>query len=290
MKLLVPTQHKLQIARLVSLGLRAARRMLGRSERVETVRDGIRWSLDLTEGIDLAIYLGLYQKIGKYVAKSVLRRGTIALDIGANIGAFALPLAAHIGPTGRVIAIEPTVYAFEKLHTNLALNPALRDRVITIQALLGVDGEQQHTETVFSSWRLSGRADENQHPSHGGTPMSISGALRLPLDSLLANHLRLTGLAERITFVKLDVDGQEIDVIRSAKGFLRRNRPSLLVEIAPYVQNERQGGTQLLLREIAQEGYGFHDADTGVPFPDKLECLESLIPYGAGIDILCLPR
>ena len=90
--------------------------------------------------------------------------------------------------------------------------------------------------------------------------------------------------------MKLDVDGHEIDVIRGAQRLLERKHPALLVEIAPYVQNERLGGTQLLLREIAQRGYDFHDADTGVPFPDDLERLERLIPDGSGTDVLCLPR
>jgi FkbM family methyltransferase len=290
MKFLIPTHRKLQIGRLVSISLRAARRLAGRTVQVDVVRNGIRWSLDLEEGIDLALYLGVYQKLGAYVENAVLRSGKVALDIGANIGAFTLPLAARLGEAGYVIAIEPTIYALEKLRANLALNPMLSGRVITVQALLGTADKVGDMEGVFSSWRLDGRADQDRHPAHGGRRMSAAGSLHSSLDSLLANDARLAGLADRISFVKLDVDGHEIDVIRGAQRLLERKHPALLVEIAPYVQNERPGGTQLLLREIAQRGYDFHDADTGVPFPDDLERLERLIPDGSGTDVLCLPR
>jgi FkbM family methyltransferase len=290
MKLLIPTRRKLQIGRLISLALQAGRRLAGLPVQVAVVRDGIRWSLDLTEGIDLALYLGAYQKLGAYVENAVLRPGTVALDIGANVGAFTLPLAARLGEGGRVIAIEPTFYAFEKLRANLALNPMLSDRVITFQALLGTADKVDYKESVFSSWQLSGRSDQDRHPAHGGRLMSVAGSLHSSLDLLLVNDARLACLADQISFVKLDVDGHELDVIRGAQHLLERRRPALLVEIAPYVQNERPGGTQLLLFEIAQRGYTFCDPDTGVPFPQDLERLERLIPDGAGTDVLCLPR
>ena len=128
------------------------------------VRNGIRWSLDLEEGIDLALYLGVYQKLGAYVENAVLTSGMVALDIGADIGAFTLPLAARLGEAGCVIAIEPTIYALEKLRANLALNPMLSGRVITVQALLGTADKVGDVEGVFSSWRLDGRADQTDIP------------------------------------------------------------------------------------------------------------------------------
>ena len=86
MKFLIPTHRKLQIGRLISISLRAARRLAGRTVQVDVVRNGIRWSLDLEEGIDLALYLGVYQKLGAYVENAVLRSGMVAHDIGAISG------------------------------------------------------------------------------------------------------------------------------------------------------------------------------------------------------------
>ncbi len=290
MKFLLSTRRKLQIARFVSCGLRAARRIAGRSDRTYAVRGGVRWSLDLAEGIDLAVYLGVYQKIGKYVAKTVLKPGIVALDIGANVGAFTLPLACQVGNAGRVIAIEPTVYAFEKLRANLALNPDLSTRVIAIQVLLGATDEAPNIEGVYSSWRLSGPSAGVRHPEHGGMRMSITGALCYSIDTLLADDPRLAGLSDRIAFIKLDVDGHEIDIIRGAQRFLARNRPAMLIEIAPYVQNERPNGFELLLSEISRRGYALYDAEDGTLLPSDPRQIKRLIPYGSGIDVLCLPR
>ena len=94
-----------------------------------------------------------------------------------------------------MIAIEPTIYALEKLRANLALNPMLSGRIITVQVLLGTADKVGDMEGVFSSWRLDGRADQDRHPTHGGKRMSAAGSLHSSLNSLLANDARLAGLA-----------------------------------------------------------------------------------------------
>jgi FkbM family methyltransferase len=290
MRIMLSTRRKLQIATAISATLRMARSLVGRSDHVEAVRGGLRWSLDLAEGIDLAIYLGVYQRIGKFAAENILIPGTVAIDIGANIGAFTLPLAASLGDAGHVIAIEPTDFAYEKLRANVGMNPRLSRHVTTIQALLGARDGEAGAEGVFSSWRLGGDAQAARHPEHGGVRMSIAGAVHHSLDSLLESDARLPELAGRISFVKLDVDGHELDVLRGAQDLLRSRRPALLMEMAPYVQDERPGGTKVLLAEIEQLGYRLFDPESGDPLPGDEQGIKRLIPHGSSIDLLCLPK
>ena len=63
-----------------------------------------------------------------------MRPGSLVIDIGANIGAFSLPIASDVGEGGCVVAIEPTDYAFTKLVRNAELNPGIASRLIAVQA------------------------------------------------------------------------------------------------------------------------------------------------------------
>ena len=104
----------------------AVRRMVGRGPLVETTRGGVRWNLDLGEGIDFAIWLrGCFEPSTLHALQRLVRPGATVLDIGANVGAHTLHLAAAVGSTGRVLAFEPVAESFRKLRTNVAANPSL---------------------------------------------------------------------------------------------------------------------------------------------------------------------
>lgn len=103
------TRRKLQVARVLGFCVRATRRLFGmRNNEVIVTRDGLRWQLDLTEGIDLATYLGVFERSTVNAYKRLIRPGDVVLDIGANIGVHTLPLANCAGPHGHVYAFEPT--------------------------------------------------------------------------------------------------------------------------------------------------------------------------------------
>ena len=70
--------------------------------------------------------MGAFEKRTVAAYSRLVRPGMTVIDIGANIGAHTLPLAKLVGPTGRVIAVEPTIWAVERLRANLDLNPPLR--------------------------------------------------------------------------------------------------------------------------------------------------------------------
>lgn len=282
------TKTKLDIARIASVGLRSARSLVGLDDVARITRAGITWNVDLKEGIDLAIYLKCYQSIARYVREHVLRPGMIAMDIGANVGAFALPLARDVGPTGRVIAIEATDFAYQKLCANLDLNPALSQRITPVQAFLRSEDATPSPEGVYSSWRVDRPLQETDHPQHGGSAMSTSGAAHCTLDELVQSDDRYA-FARAVEFVKLDVDGHETSVLRGARRTLSHARPTLYIEIAPYVQNEKSGGLEMLLSELAALGYRLEDAKNGRPMPSEADAINRLIPHGAGIDVLCRP-
>lgn len=286
---MLTTRRKLAIARVASLALRCARGSCGLGAELEATRNRTRWALDLREGIDLAIYLGQYQTVPQLLLDILQEKPrSTAVDIGANIGAFALPLARAAGPNGHIVACEATAFAFAKLKRNLALNPDLERRVTTIQAVLGDGQEDGAKAPIYSSWRVDGSSDHAEHPLHGGRPMSTEGAVGISFDALVESREDLRSKISRLAIIKLDVDGHELSILRGARRTIDERRPALLIEIAPYVSDERENGLAELISEIEGQGYRLHDPETGAPVSHVPDDLRKLIPHGAGADLLGL--
>ena len=273
------TVHKLALARLAFRGVHMARALAGLSDRCVTTRNGVTYDLDLSQGIDFAIYLGnIYERRTRATLQRLVKPGSLVLDIGANIGAHTLPLAQFVGPDGRVLAFEPTDFAFRKLTRNLGLNPELRKRVTASHCFLtGADAEAVPS-AIYSSWPLVEEA--GLHTKHLGREMRTESAQARSLDSVLAEF------KTRVQLVKLDVDGFECDVLRGATALLRNIRPIFVMELAPYVLDERGASLEELLSHFVPNGYGFYDERNGKALPSSAAGLRRIVSDGAGINVI----
>ncbi len=277
------TRHKLALAKAAYRLLAHARSLAGLRDHTLVTRRGIRWALDLNEGIDLTIYLlGIFEPLTVRAYKSLVRDGDTVLDVGANIGAHVLPLAKLVGPTGKVIAFEPTEYAFKKLETNVGLNPDLFPRMVAERLML-VDGPNgRFFRGLYSSWPLSN--SNGLHPVHGGRLLDTTGARALSLDE----YVEQAGL-KTVSFVKIDVDGHECGVLRGGRKTFSRHRPWAIIEIAPYLLSEGFGSLEELLEFFRSLGYDLLRL-SGRPFSTDPAAVRFMVPIGASINVIARPR
>jgi FkbM family methyltransferase len=250
------TAHKIAVAKVLYRTISAARRAIGRSDKIVTTKRGLHYELDLSEGIDLAVYLfGAFEPSTQYALSKHVKPGMTVLDIGANIGSHTLHMANLVGANGRVYAFEPTAFAYAKLLRNLALNPLLEPRVIAQQCFLvgrDFDGVPQQ---IYSSWPLVGGS--NLHSKHLGASKSTDGAFARTLDSILADDGD-----PAVHVVKLDVDGFECEVVSGAASMMSRHKPIFIMELAPYVLLERGQSIEQLMSFFAPLGYRFFHEKT----------------------------
>lgn len=280
------TNTKLMLAKGLSRTIICARKIAGLGPVTVTVRDGITWNLDMREGIDLAIFLNQYEQTTKAIYEKLIRPGNSVVDVGANIGAQTLRFARLVGPSGNVLAAEPTDYAFGKLKANLSLNPELSTRVRAEQAVILPDETRQGTPQpveIHSSWPL-GDANVDRHPKHGGVLQTIAGARKISLDRLINE----SGL-ERVDFIKIDVDGFEKSVLESATRTFAKFKPLTMIEFAPYLHDHGGAGFQALLDFIASMGYRLEVPATGQQVELAAAAVKALCPDGASIDLLGRP-
>jgi FkbM family methyltransferase len=279
-QMILKTTHKIAIARIASKVVLLARRLVGLGSMVNTERMGIQWCLDLREGIDFSIYLlGSFEPGTVRAYKRLVRPGDTVIDIGANIGAHTLPLAQLVGPSGRVVAFEPTVFAFQKLRQNMMLNPELASRILALQHVLVAEGKDTVPPELFSSWPL--QVEERLHAKHKGRSMTTEGASAMTFDDAIGK-LDL----KRISFIKIDVDGHELPVLRGGIQTIMRFRPTILIELSPYVHEEEGYDFADLVMLLVECGYRFRDANTGQELPSDPTQLRTMIPDGACINAI----
>ncbi len=277
---MLSTSNKILIARYLSRAVLFVRGCVGLPATIVAQRRGINWSLDLRDGVDFAIYLlGGFEvrTLDRY--KELVGDGDIVLDIGANVGSHTLPLAQLVGGTGKVISFEPTAHAFAKQKTNISLNSTLAQRIDAHQMMLMASASEAMPEAVYSSWPLE--VAEDLHSEHHGRLMSTQGARLGTLDETL----RDLGV-DKVDFIKLDVDGNELEVLLGAAATLEQSKPSIMLELAPYVYAENPGNFDRLLKLLWDGGYEIADVASGRKLPENAAKVRAMIAEGGGMNVL----
>jgi FkbM family methyltransferase len=127
-----------------------------------------------------------------------LRPGGLAVDIGANVGAYTLFMAGLVGPHGRVLAVEPQPSVLARLRENLSLNPEL---TVTVAAVALGD---KAGEALFQPG--GGNEGEGKLAKEGA-----SDGIPVRVETL--THLLAAQSFDRIDALKIDVEGWEPQVL-----------------------------------------------------------------------------
>jgi FkbM family methyltransferase len=268
------------LARLAYRATKLGRGLFGLRDRCRVTRAGLRYDLDLSEGIDFAIFLlGSFEPSTVAALGRHIKPGATVLDVGANIGAHTLQMARLVGSEGRVLSFEPTAFAFAKQLANLALNPEISGRVTALQFFLTADGSNPTPQSLYASWPLL--HGPGVHGKHLGRSMATAGAQIATLDEVLMQRR-----IERIDLVKLDVDGFECEVLAGATKMMARDRPVFIMELAPYVLVECGATLDKLLSFFVPLNYRFYDEQTETELRGDSAALQRIIGEGSSRNIV----
>src|SRR5205809_3793654 len=127
---------------------------LVRGKTVSATIDGSTYELDLGETIDVALYLGQWERDVAAALQRYCRPGMTVLDIGANIGAHTLTIGRLVTKSGAVYAFEPMQFAFRKLSRNVSLNDL--PHVHPVHAALGEAPAEGLLLNYRASWQTTG--------------------------------------------------------------------------------------------------------------------------------------
>ena len=125
--------------------------------------------------------------------------GGVLVDIGANVGTYALTLARHVGARGLVIAIEPHPVIHDRLAFNRTASGFAQVRLVAAAA-----GEADGEVMIETD-------NDNLGASHVVTGKASAGAFKVPCVTL--QHVLAEAGATRIDALKIDVEGFEDRVL-----------------------------------------------------------------------------
>jgi len=254
---------------------------VGKKRRV-IERDGVRYEVDLAEGIELSLFL--FGKFQSHITSNSffkIEKDYTILDIGANVGLMTLQFAKLV-PAGRVISFEPTFYALERLRKNLTLNPELSGRVTVVNSFVSERSDTHPQIVAYSSWKVNGERGNDDHPVHWGTPKSAEGVPSLSLDDFTAQHK-----IDRIDFIKIDTDGHEYEVFKGASGAIAKYRPKIIFEIGLYVMDEKNISFDFYYNYFKALNYRLVDTKTEKEI--TLANYRRYIPLKGSTDLIALP-
>lgn len=145
-----------------------------------------------------------------------LSPGDWAIDVGANVGHYTLGISKLVGPSGRVIALEPIPETFELLAANCAHGP---HRNVT---LFNAAASSANSVVGMSVPVQAGGKNYYEASIQEGVNGDGYHVLSIAVDSLPLPH--------RIALVKIDAEGHEPSVIEGMRELLVRDKPTLIVE------------------------------------------------------------
>lgn len=182
----------------------------------------------------LARYPRLYLRFLKWTGRGSLEKriflalvydGDVVFDIGANRGHFTRLFSDLVGPRGWVHAFEPVPSTFEVLRRTMQNTGGLSNFALNRFAF----GDSEGEATLHLPGDDDGQASMRTHEA--GSWRSPAGVQRYEcrvttLDLYAAN-------SERLDFLKCDVEGAELPVMKGGASTLERLSPMLFLEVNP---------------------------------------------------------
>jgi FkbM family methyltransferase len=174
---------------------------------------------ELSLALSLAGYLSYYEP----------QEGDIVIDCGSYNGAFAVYLAKMVGPSGRVFAFEP-----DSVHHSALLNNIKLNEVTTI------------TPEKLGVWSSNGLLEFTDTHDMGASFVLQANSKSLVKVAVvtLDSYISRMGI-ERVAFIKMDVEGAELEVVIGAQNTLSKGTRlaaasyHLLNGVKTFIQLER---------------------------------------------------
>ena len=142
------------------------------------------------------------------------------VDVGANIGLSAMFFSSLL-PKAKILALEPSRRNFQYLRQNLHQNDLSMIEARQIAASSEVGVLRLHEEPDFGA----GSYVVSDRHSAGVSAFAIEVQAK-PLDQVVAEER-----IERVDFIKIDVEGSELDVLNGMQDTLQRFKPIVFMEI-----------------------------------------------------------
>ncbi|RZJ83096.1 MAG: FkbM family methyltransferase, partial [Chryseobacterium sp.] len=228
-------------------------------------------NVDTKNFIDACIYFtGDYEPYLKTNFADLIKPGMVILDVGANIGFHTLYFAELTGKSGKVVAFEPIDVNFKALQQNLALNEF--PHIMPVNKALGSENSTLHIHI-----------DVNAH-NPGAFNLFENGKKNTSINCVRADDFLKESQISKVDFIKVDVEGFELEVFKGLAKTLKQSHPIIFFEYDVNYQLKSQVDPKEIFYFLSEFAYDFYTID-GYGNRKKLQLDAS---FGSA-EILALP-
>ena len=178
-----------------------------------------------------------------------IRVGDVCIDAGANQGQYTLAFLSIVGKQGKVVAIEPMEYACNIIAEQVALNDFPQPAIV--QAALS---EAPGTAVL----------DLSKGVVSASIKRDFGGSETLAVKTVSIDQLARDLALKRVDFIKLDIEGAELEGLRGAREVLTKHHPVVCLEVI---------GEELTVLAEFLRNFGYR--------PYKLDAKGDLVDVGA---------
>lgn len=190
---------------------------------------------------------GIYERQQIKMLDKFVSPGSTAIDIGANCGVYTFKLSQLVGEKGRVLAFEPSASIFSALKQNasgstnifchqIGLSSEAKEGVtlwipllfgkIPDPALAGIDAPSIAYASFMNRWAFG-----LFHSQPTAMPVKKEIIATQPLDAFIDQ-------INNLSFIKIDVEGHEVEVLKGATQILAQKRP--VVQFESFFLSEKE--------------------------------------------------
>ena len=148
--------------------------------------------------------------------------GTDVLDIGANFGLNSISMHKRVPLTGTLHLFEPQPDVFSMMQYNTRNIPSRKLYNICLGSHTTMVHFEQYPQNIGATFMVGIALMQNQTAPPGHNAVSL---VAVPLDTIDL------GVKNRISLIKMDVEGSEYDVLKGARKTLQFYKPTLIIEI-----------------------------------------------------------
>jgi len=236
------------------------------NERVLTVNGYQMAVIPNDKGIsrDLTIYK-LREPLTTNLVSKFLKEGMICLDIGSNIGYYALLESQLVGQNGKIFAIEPSPLNYKFLERNSKMqepfnittfNFAASNKTSKLNFLL--DDNSNHSRVI----------DDNENISSD----SIIEISAKKIDDFIQEQ-RIT----KCDLFRMDVEGHEAEIYEGARDSIKQLRPRLVIEFHKTLMGYEK--SKILLNSFKEDNYDvkyFYPRELDIPIVGNLNDIKEI--------------
>ncbi len=170
------------------------------------------------------------EKISNYI-----KRGDTVIDVGGNIGFFALILNELVGNEGKIFSFEPSKRLKDRLEKTIKINNIQNVTIVNLAL-----GESEGNTTLHYNPKQTGLSSIIMDFNDG----SLTEEIQITsLDKFAEN------ISDRVSFIKIDTEGYEPQVLKGATELIIRDKPTIYIELGGNYQKS-SAEALMILKEL----------------------------------------